>query len=372
MPRKVAREVTHPERVVELPSEPSPGDFRRRPLVFISHDHRDADLAEAFANLLTDVSGGFIKSFRSSDRRGTSGIEFGSEWYSTVMSRLDHATDVVALLTPNSLDRPWILYEAGVAKGKLGTIVFGIAINIPLAKASQGPFAQFQNSDDTEDSLTELVLQLIKRNTDAEPREEAVRRQVAVFRENIARRRPTAPEPPVQAEVDPSAMAKLFEEIKIMFKELPDRIQGQLTNAGGIGRSGTLPLPPPHVLVSALTRDLEMRQPTQFIDTWRMLMRRWRNDLPTVYHKGMQVYRALSVQNIELARKSILDFNAMAKTTDPEMLRDFADGNDRDAEEQYFVLSQLPLLLETYFVRHVDHPANRAARRKTEINAASE
>ena len=34
-----------------------------RPLIFISHDHRDAPLAEAFANLLTDASGGFIKSF---------------------------------------------------------------------------------------------------------------------------------------------------------------------------------------------------------------------------------------------------------------------------------------------------------------------
>lgn len=41
------------------------------PLVFISHDSRDADLAEAFGNLLTDASGGILKSFRSSDRKGT-------------------------------------------------------------------------------------------------------------------------------------------------------------------------------------------------------------------------------------------------------------------------------------------------------------
>jgi hypothetical protein len=69
------------------------------PLVFISHDTRDADLAEAFANLLTDASGGILKSFRSSDRRGTSGIEFGDEWYRAIMQRMDLATDVVALLT---------------------------------------------------------------------------------------------------------------------------------------------------------------------------------------------------------------------------------------------------------------------------------
>ena len=37
------------------------------PLVFISHDTRDADLAEAFSKLLKSVSAGMIKTFRSSD-----------------------------------------------------------------------------------------------------------------------------------------------------------------------------------------------------------------------------------------------------------------------------------------------------------------
>ena len=89
------------------------------PLVFISHDSRDADLAEAFSNLLTDASGGILRSFRSSAKTGTAGIEYGVEWYRAIMQKLDDATDVVALLTARSLNRPWILYETGVAKGKL-------------------------------------------------------------------------------------------------------------------------------------------------------------------------------------------------------------------------------------------------------------
>ncbi len=75
------------------------------PLVFISHDSRDADLAEAFSNLLTDASGGILKSFRSSDKKGTAGIEYGVEWYRAIMKKLDDATDVVALLTARSIDR---------------------------------------------------------------------------------------------------------------------------------------------------------------------------------------------------------------------------------------------------------------------------
>jgi len=90
-----------------------------QPLVFISHDTRDAELAEEFSNLLKSASAGALKSFRSSDKKGTQGIEYGQEWYPAIMDKIDEASDVVCLLTQHSVDRPWILYEAGVAKGKL-------------------------------------------------------------------------------------------------------------------------------------------------------------------------------------------------------------------------------------------------------------
>ena len=139
------------------------------PLIFISHDHRDAGLAEAFSKLLKSISAGMLKSFRSSDREGTEGIEFGDEWYKRLMLRLESASDVVCLFTEQSLDRPWILYEAGVAKGKLSTPVYGIALGIPLSRVSVGPFYQFQNCDDTEESLTKLVMQLSRRIPSLEP-----------------------------------------------------------------------------------------------------------------------------------------------------------------------------------------------------------
>ena len=75
------RKVKQPS-TLSLQSE-RPQETEGSPLVFISHDSRDADLAEAFAMLLTDASGGILKSFRSSDKSGdVAGIEFGAEWYS--------------------------------------------------------------------------------------------------------------------------------------------------------------------------------------------------------------------------------------------------------------------------------------------------
>src|SRR3954464_15002997 len=83
----------------------------KQSLVFISHDSRDAELAEAFSKLLSSVSAGVLKTFRSSDRKGSQGIEYGQEWYPELMRKLNLASDVVCLLTQRSLERPWILYE---------------------------------------------------------------------------------------------------------------------------------------------------------------------------------------------------------------------------------------------------------------------
>jgi hypothetical protein len=192
-------------------------------LIFISHDHRDADLAEAFGNLLTDVSGGIIKSFRSSDNKGTSGIAYGADWYGTVMQKLGDATDVVALLTHQSLDRPWILYETGVARGKLNTTVFGLALGAALDDAAKGPFAQFQNSGDDEDSITKLVLQLLRKHPGASPREEGVRSQVHTFKEKVDKILKSRKDEPLRpkSSTDDTSVAKLFEEIKILVRDLP-------------------------------------------------------------------------------------------------------------------------------------------------------
>lgn len=209
------------------------------PLIFLSHDSRDSDLAEAFENLLIDASGGVLKAFRSSDRKGTSGIEFGAEWYATIMSKLGEASDVVALLTQNSLSRPWILYEVGVARGRLNTPAFGVAFGVSL-NAVVGPFAQFQNSSDDEDSLTKLVLQLIRRNPNAAPREEAVRRQVAAFKERapqvVPRQSDTSARENRGSDLDD--IAKLFEEVKIMFREIPDSVVHRLTVEGFADETG--------------------------------------------------------------------------------------------------------------------------------------
>jgi hypothetical protein len=147
------------------------------------------------------------------------------------MERLAEATDVVAILTEQSISRPWILYEAGVAKGTANDrVVFGIALGIPLAEALTGPFTQFQNSPDEEDAIKGIVLQLIRRNPEAEPREEAVRHHVREFRQKVRgvlENRGTEPRHH-EARVDETSVAKFFEEMKVLVRDVLGQVAREL------------------------------------------------------------------------------------------------------------------------------------------------
>lgn len=200
----------------------------KTPYIFLSHDTRDADLAEAFAKLLSSVTAGVLKCFRSSDKRGVQGIEYGVEWFPELMKRLQEASDVVCLLTENSVNRPWILFEAGVAKGKLDTPILGLALGVALSTVNTGPFAQFQNSDDEDDSLVKLVMQLVRKIPGAEPDESVVKMQVQSFKAKCTECLKRKVEKPKESKRDAdesTTVAKLFEEIKVMFNDLPGRLE---------------------------------------------------------------------------------------------------------------------------------------------------
>ena len=173
-----------------------------------------------------------IKTFRSSDKKGTEGIDFGEEWYNRLMLHLQSTSDVVCLFTERSLDRPWILFEAGVAKGKLNTPVVGVALGVPLSRVSAGPFYQFMNMDDSESDLTKLVNQLARRIPNLELDNDVVKSQVGAFKTAEAallkKLSPGEGKAETKHEVDESAIAKLAEEMKA----LPSRVAERLAESG--------------------------------------------------------------------------------------------------------------------------------------------
>jgi hypothetical protein len=278
------------------------------PLIFISHDSRDAELAEAFSKLLSSVSAGVLKSFRSSDRKGSQGIEYGTEWYPELMSKITSASDIVCLLTPRSLDRPWILYEAGVAKGKLNTPVHGIALGIPLSRAHTGPFAQFQNLDDNEDSLTKLVIQLLGRIPNSEPDREAIQMQVKSFKDksiDILKKLSNVKESKEDKNVvDDTSVAKLFEEVKVMFQDLPSRVESRLSDAVDPIRRRRMRRFDPMMMEEMVHMSSKMGEPVGLL----IILSYFKEEIPWLYELGMDTYRTIKTGDPADTEKSIKNF----------------------------------------------------------------
>ncbi len=288
------------------------------PLVFISHDSRDADLAEAFSKLLKRVSAGSLKSFRSSDRGGTEGIQYGDEWYKRLMEKLGDASDVVCLFTKRSLNRPWILFEAGVAKGKLDKPVQGIALGVPLAQISTGPFYQFHNCQDDEEGLTGLVMQLLKRIPSTDPDQEGVALQVRAFTKEVEEILADMSEedsgPQVdQAESSETSAAKLFEEIKVMVRDLPSNLEERFSDGMGPFRGRRMRRFHP-MMLDEMMHMMSPGEPDPYIGIL-VVASLLRDDFPWLYELGVEVYRSARGNRKSATKDALLRFRHAVEFT---------------------------------------------------------
>jgi hypothetical protein len=331
------------------------------PLVFISHDIRDADLAEAFSKLLKSVSAGMIKTFHSSDKKGTEGIDFGEEWYKRLMTQLQSTSDVVCLFTERSLDRPWILFEAGVAKGKLNTPVLGVALGVPLSRVSTGPFYQFMNMDDSEGDLTKLVNQLARKIPNLELDSDVVRNQVSAFKSNEAellkKLSSGALRPSKKEEVDESIVVKLAEEMKA----LPSRVAERLAESGDpFFRRRRMRRLHPMMFEELMDMSGESGDPVAILMAASMV----REEMPWLYELAMEVYRAVKLENNDAIEREMRRLRRFSEAMmHGPFMEEFGFGN----KESHMFATEFPRMLEHILMRTLDtRKAHSARRRKSQ------
>jgi len=320
------------------------------PLVFISHDSRDADLAEAFSKLLKSVSAGMIKTFRSSDKKAGDGIDFGEEWYKRLMTQLQVTSDVVCLFTERSLDRPWILFEAGVAKGKLDTPVVGVALGVPLSRVSAGPFYQFQNMDDGEADLTKLVNQLARRVPGLELDPDVVKTQVQVFKAAEAsivkalgsvHAKKKEPE-----ESDDNSVAKLIEEMKT----LPSRVAERLSEDGDPMRRRRMRRIHPMMFEELMHMSGDPGDPVGILMAASLV----RDDMPWMYELAMEVYRAAKAGDPEAIEREL---HRLSRFSDLMIRGPFMEEFGFGRKEHHMFAMEFPRILERTLRHSLDLPS---------------
>jgi hypothetical protein len=320
----------------------------RNPLVFISHDSRDADIAEAFGKLIKSVSAGMIKTFRSSDKKGGDGIDFGEEWYKRLMLKLQTTSHVVCLFTEQSLERPWILFEAGVAKGRLDTPVFGVALGVPLSKITTGPFYQFQNMDDSEDDLIKLINQLGRPIPGLELDSEVIQTQVKSFKikeaEILNKQKKDHTKKGQHEQPEDNPVAKLTEELK----SLPSRITERLLDSEFQSIRRRSKRIDPYIFKEMLVIFDDLNDPIAILLSASI----FRDDAPWLYELMMDVYRSIKNGEQSKIKKEIQRVRRLIESININLLSELFGHRDgyRD-KEVWFFFKEFPKMLERFFIK---------------------
>jgi hypothetical protein len=97
---------------------------------FISHYSGDKAIAELFSGALRRITLEQISPWFSSDTSGGSGLKPGDIWFNQILAKITQSKAVVSLLTPNSVNRPWVYFESGIGQALENCEVIPVCIGI--------------------------------------------------------------------------------------------------------------------------------------------------------------------------------------------------------------------------------------------------
>jgi hypothetical protein len=127
--------------------------------VFLSHSYFDEKFAEVIHKWISETFKGIIKVYRSSDQDS---MTFGSNIKDQVMNALQESTVAITLLSQNSLNRPWINIELGIA-WSLNLEIVPLCLNLRVNNLPQYWAGALVCMLDTERDCIALVNFLLRR-----------------------------------------------------------------------------------------------------------------------------------------------------------------------------------------------------------------
>jgi hypothetical protein len=183
--------------------------------IFISHATPDKKLARELEDLLSDVLGlEKQRIFRSSDGRS---LEIGKPFNEQIVAAHQQARAVVALMTPNSLLRHWVLCEMAAAHFRKGQSLHIMTANGVSPECIPAPFNSLQTGDLGNEraihNLCETLGKNLERRVKALPRDKTQQIVIAASRGEGADWRRVKPMLVVEKEAaSPFRLGKILSE----------------------------------------------------------------------------------------------------------------------------------------------------------------
>jgi len=113
--------------------------------VFLSHDSRDHVIADVLAHTISRMSLGQISVWHSSDSDAAGGLRPGTVWLDEIRGRLAASKALIVLLTPQSVTRPWLLFESGYGAASPGCYVIPVCVGVDSVTDVPYPLAMYQS-----------------------------------------------------------------------------------------------------------------------------------------------------------------------------------------------------------------------------------
>lgn len=85
--------------------------------LFISHTHTDQEVAHAIRDAVRTLFGDAVAVRYSTNRELEGGIKPGEDWFRWIGEQVREAKVALILLTPSSVQKPWVLWEGGAVAG---------------------------------------------------------------------------------------------------------------------------------------------------------------------------------------------------------------------------------------------------------------
>ncbi|MBS0368912.1 MAG: toll/interleukin-1 receptor domain-containing protein [Proteobacteria bacterium] len=112
--------------------------------LFLSHDSRDRERAKAIAQAVQRLTLGQISVWHSSDDGPSGGLRPGQVWLDEIRRQIADSRALVVLLTPQSVNRPWLLFEAGFGAAQINCAVIPVCVGIDSVADVPFPLAMYQ------------------------------------------------------------------------------------------------------------------------------------------------------------------------------------------------------------------------------------
>jgi len=130
---------------------------------FLSHFSGDKVIAEIVAKLLHRLSLQQLLPWYSSDSSENGGLKPGNIWFNEILERISQSKAVITILTPNSIGRPWIYFESGIAQALDGCELVPVSMGIKRDEiaAPLGLYQCYQLTD--YNSLKEFISKVLNK-----------------------------------------------------------------------------------------------------------------------------------------------------------------------------------------------------------------